>query len=564
MAKVETWANIVSSYVDGVMDERIVVGKLVRAAVERYIDDLEHAPTRGFVFDEELATSMIDRFPIMLKHTTSTYAGRPFEPYPFQAFFLWQLFGWRKKSDGMRRFRDAFYSVARGNGKSPFAAAILVVLFVADMPREANSECYCLATKRDQAKIVYRDCRAYIESNDALSEYCTVYQNHLQLPDGSRLEPLASDSNNTDGLRIHGVVRDELHAWREQHRELQEKVDTAMGKRPQPLSITITTAGNDESDLWHEAYSFSSDVALRNIVADSHLSLIYESDEDDDPLDEALWPKANPMLEHGVVKIDYLRDEAAKAKDRPERLLAFKRYHTNRFVASATKVISHELWQMGASDLPELAGKVCFGGLDWGYRDDLAALARVFPIEYTTDEGETVRKYALDVDVWVPRYGKRDLHREPWAGWVERGLLRVTEGDTTDIHAIYSRLQQCARMYDVRSVAFDPHGLPEFAVRAEEMGIETYGFQQNYAKYNGPLLELLRSLTEGRIMHGNNELLGWCARNLAAKTNDAGHMMPSKSRSQDKIDPIVAALMALSEALYFSESTYENVAPGFI
>lgn len=558
------WDSLVEKYVDDVLDNRIVTGQLTRAAVTRYVDDLSHASSRGYYFDAVRASEMLDRFPIMLKHTTSDYAGKPFVPYPFQAFFLWQLFGWLKQSDGKRRFRDAFFSVARGNGKSPFAAAILCVIYVADIPTEVNAECYCLATKKDQARIVYRDVQRYIEKNPDLLDLVSVYRSHLELPDGSRLEPLASDSMNTDGLRIHGVVRDELHAWRDQHRELQEKVDTAMGKRPQPLSITITTAGNDESDLWNEAYSFSSDVARQNIQADSHLSLIYEIDEDDDPLDESVWAKANPMLEHGVVKINYLRDEAAKAKDRPERLLAFKRYHCNRYVASSTKIISHELWQAGATDPPELAGRLCFGGLDWGYRDDLAAFARVFPIESTDDDGNQIRHYACTCDVWVPKYGRRDLQREPWAGWISRGLLRVTDGDTTDIQSIYSRLSECARMYDLRSVAYDPHGLPEFAVRADEIGIETYGFQQSYSKYNGPLLELLRALKEGRIMHGNNELLGWCARNLVAKTNDAGHMMPSKSRSQDKIDPIVALVMALSEALYWSESSYESIAPGFI
>lgn len=542
---------------------KITAGKAVIAAVQRYRSDLETAGDRGWIFDTQIANDTLDGWPLLFQHTTGEYAGTPFIPYPFQAFLLWNVFGWRSKETGFRRFRDVFFSVARGNGKSPFGASILLNLFAADIPIESRSECYCVATMRDQAKIVFGECARFVERNKALQPLISVYKHELKIhSDDSILRPLASDSKNLDGLVIHGVIRDELHAWRPQHREMLEKLDTAMGKRRQPLAVTITTAGNDESEIWDEAYQFSSAVATQALEADTHFSLIYEIDEDDNPLDPAVWAKANPMLEFGVVKQGYLDSAAKKAQNAPEGLLSFKRYHGNRYVSSATKVISREAWALGNEPLPPLDGQRCYIGFDWGWRDDLAALARVFPLDEVKVGDQYRRRYAIECDAWVPRECKRDLQREPWASWIRSGLLRVTEGDTTDVDAIYEHTHRLTKRYEIGSVAFDPNNAREFSTRcANDWGLQTFPFLQAAKKYNEPLREFLAALREGRIIHGGNQLLGWCAQNLTVKEDEAGYWMPSKRRSRDKIDPIVAVLMALSECMFAdrpSRSVYED------
>jgi len=565
IAKLSKHETSVNEYVAGVLDGAIVSGQLVRDACQRHLDDLANAEELGIYFDTNAANQACDFFPV-LQHTDGQYAGHPFDLYPWQCFVVWNLFGWKRKSDGSRRFRSTYISVARGNGKSPFAAALILLLFGFDVPIEARAECYTAATKREQAKIVFDQAKRYVERWGKSGEkYIQVLKTNLNIPaNGSKLEPLGSDSKNTDGLVIHGVVLDELHAWREQHRELYEKLETAMGKRRQPMMITITTAGSEESDLWAEQYDFSRNVVDRSSTIDAtdHFAFIAQIDEKDDPLDESVWPKANPMLEYGVVKIDHLRSMADKAKGSPQTRLSFQRYHTNRMAVSFSKAISPEDWAQGNSPLPDLAGLECYAGFDMGYTDDLSAFCYVFPLDIVDVDGIPKYKYAIDPDIWVPKGTNRDLTREPWRGWVNQGLIKVCDAAGHDPYYAQEAFKRRTKRHRVKSLAFDPMNFKDTATRmANEFGVPLYEFHQTAAKYHEPTQEFLRAVRQGRVIHGGNPVLAWCAQNLVVVDNAMDHTKPSKKRSQDKIDPLVAAIMALSECMFaerVKKSKYED------
>lgn len=539
----------VQAYIDGVLDGSIVAGKLVRACVERHQDDLVHGAGRGLHFDAEAASGAIEFF-YCLNHSTGEWVGQPFAPYPWQKFLLWVLFGW-KRSDGTRRFRDAFISIGRGNGKSPLGAGIGLLLFACDQPVEARAEVYTAATKKDQARIVFDEARRMVDGSQFLREYITTLRSNMHIvANGSKMEPLGSDSKNVDGLVIHGLIRDELHAWREQHRELYEKLETAMGKRRQPLAVTVTTAGDEESEIWETQYDFSVKVVTQAIVADEHFSFIAEVDKEDDIYDEANWPKANPMLEHGVVKIDHLRSMAAKSRAMPEVELEFRRYHCNQQTTSFAKVITPEMWATGNEPLPDIKGQSCFAGFDWGWRDDLAGFGLLFPLDQVEVNGETMRRYAVTCKAWIPEGGKRDLTREPWAGWIRDGWLIKTQGNTTDTDSVYLGLEEAQREYMIRKLAVDGNNCREFSTRAtNQYGIETYEFFQSCKRYNEPMRKFLDCVRHGLLVHGGNPLLAWCALNLVAKSDAQDYMMPAKKNSLDKIDPIVALIMAFGLAV---------------
>lgn len=553
--------ELVAQYIDDVLKRRRAAGQLEVAAVKRHLRDLKRARKRGFRFDEELANQACDFFPL-LKHTTGQYAGQPFELMPFQRFIVWCLFGWVRISDGMRRFRQAFISLARGNGKSPFAAAIMLLLFAFDSPVEARAECYTAATKKAQAKIVFNDVKRYINQNPDLKRLIDVRAGRLIVPfNDSTLEPLGQDSQNTDGLIPHAISADELHAWQDRHRDLWEKLITALGKRRQPLLLVITTAGDDESELWEEQYDINVQIVdqASPVEADDRFVFICQIDDDDDPLAEKNWPKANPMLEFGVVKIDHLRSEAALARVDPRRRNAFTRYHGNRKVTAATKLITRKLWALGAGELPDLTDRIAHGGLDWGWKDDLAALALAFPLDAVEVDGEFRRRYAITVDAWCPEDSDRDLSQEPWATWIDEGWLTVTAGNTTDTAAIYARVAELVERYAIRSIAMDPNNCREFGSRVEpEFGIAPFWFGQTHGKYNEPTRELVTGLRQRRIHHGDNPLLAWSAQNVIGSEDSRGYIRPDKKRSKDKIDPFCAAVMALSECLFA-----EREAPGF-
>lgn len=567
-----TYQPDIDRYCDGVLSGEIVAGKLVRYAVERYLRDVEMGHERGLWFDDDAATRNVNFFHRVISHTKGEYAGQPFELREFQKFIQWNLFGWKRESaDGneRRRFRKAFLSFARGNGKSPLAAGNINYLAWADEPVVPRAECYCVATKEAQAKIGWTEAKCQIEacrSPKLRKAVRRMTRNMHSLSTWAKLEPLGSDSDGSDGLIVHGLMLDELHAWREHHRGLKEKLETSM-KGEQPMCIIVTTAGDERSQLWIEEYEWAVNILTPNTGVDDDdlFAFIAEVDADApcgecdgsgceackesgrmavDPLDERYWPMANPMLNEArsPIKLDQLRSMAKKARTRPEVLNAFRRYHANQRVTSISKFLTLEQWAKGNRSLPEFSSRECCLGMDWGWKDDLASLAAVFQV------GE---EYAIKVWSWIPRDGPRDLSAEPWRAWVETGVVRVTDGDMTDPEAMYrvvedEILPECS----VVSAAFDQHAAMEFGIKCQGWGIKEYAFTQSQKKYNEPMREFSRLLSEGRIIHGGNPLLAWCVGHLTTKSDAWGYIMPNKDARKEKIDPLCAMFMAFSECKY--------------
>ena len=487
----------VEAYIEGVISREITTGKLVRQAVERHLKDLKKSKRKAcpYRFDWEVANHAIAFFPL-LKHTTGEFQGRPFDLMPWQKFLVAAIFGWRRKDDGLRRYRQAFLSIGRGNGKSPFGAALALKLWCADHPIEARAEVYTAATRKKQARIVWDEARRYVQRIPSLKKRVETYDSSLGTrmvltSNESILEVLEYSPNGHDGQVTHGYVVDELHAFREQHRLLLDNLKTSMAKRRQPLGIYITTAGGEESVLWAAEYDYAQKVVAGLVEADDYFALIYQLDEDDDLQDEANWPKANPNLDVSV-KREGLRSISEKAKVDPETRRIFRRYHCNLKTSSLTKAIPEELWAKGNWPLPALAGRPCHGGLDIGWRDDLAALVLTFSID---EDGEKL--YAVKCKCWIPRGCKRDLALAPWAGWIDQGLLEVTDGDVTDPDAIYAEVERAAKHYELRTLAFDPNNARAIGVHLENtLGLVTFPFFQTARKYNEPIRESLRASTK--------------------------------------------------------------------
>lgn len=570
MAKTKTNAQLVKAYMTAVTKGRVVVGDRERWAVERHLSDLKNAKIKGLRFDEDLASAACDFFPL-LKHTTGEYAGQPFELMPFQRFIIWSIFGWLNARTGVRRFTQAFVSMARGNGKSPFAAAIVLLMFCFDCPIEQRAECYTAATKKKQSKIVFDEVRRFVEQSPQLRRLIRVMASRLVIPStDSTLEPLGQDSENMDGLVPHVISADELHAWQNRHRELWDKLLTSLTKRTQPLLLVITTAGSDDSEIWEEEYDLACQVVDPSVPleVDKLFVFIAQIDDDDDPFDEAVWQKANPLLGVGVVKIDALRSLASQARVDPRKKNTLTRYHCNQKTTSLTKYMTPEIWQLGSDDLPDLEGLPCHAGFDWGWRDDLAAIALVFPLDTIEvvgedEEGnatvETRRRFAAFAKCWIPSECPRNLAEEPWAGWINSGQLAVAGSNCTDTAAIYRDYADLAKRYDIRTIAMDPNNCREFGTRVEaEHGTTAFWFGQSFGRYNEPMRELKLALQEGRFIHGNAGLLGWAMLNVVAEEDSREYTRPAKKRSKDKIDPACSLLMATSECL-FAEQTKPSI-----
>jgi phage terminase large subunit-like protein len=583
----------VAEYVDGVTSGRIVTGRLARLAVWRYLDDLEKAPKRGFRFDAKCAEEFLD-FSELCCHTQGEWAGRPFISEPWQKFIDWNLFGWRRE-DGTRRFRKDYEELARKQGKTTRCGPKCFYLSIMDNPLEEGAQGYCVATKEDQAKLLFDEIKRCINRSPGLKNYCNVFQRRIVFPSTqSYMQVLGSDSDSQDGFNPHFIVRDELHAWQEKHRGLKEKLETGFGARRQPLTITITTAGDDRSTIWQEEHDYAvrvlESVISGEIIDDSLFAFIAAIDVHptpcfrclgpecawcggtgqvpaDDHFDESVWIKANPNL--GVsVKLDRLKEAANEAKNKPSALNQFLRYHCNVRVASTEKAVHPENWAACKGDLSDWSTARVHGGVDLGRSNDMAGVALVAAFDEVDDDGKKFTRYEVRGRAWTCEDRDEDVRTDQIARWIRSGDLEESSDDQVSFTDINDWIVAQTALHGVRTWAFDPITASGPMQRLqEEHGITTFKFTQSPYHYNEVTKLLCERLTtqkhivNGRevrgITHDGDPVLSWMVLNLIVKRNSRDEWMPDKGSSPQKIDLAVALLMALSECI-FSETVPDS------
>lgn len=550
-------AQQISKYVNDVVSGKRVAGELQRLACERYLKDIQAAKSKNcpWYFDTNLATVAVQFFPTLLKHSTGEWAGQPFILDIEKAFVVWNLQGFRKRSDGTRRFRDAHIECSRKWGKTTFAAGLCWQLFTLD--GEHRAEVYNCATKRKQSLRCFDEIVRMREQQPAFKSRTNLKASEYSIrkADHGCIEALGCDGGGSDGLFPYVVIFDELHEWKSKaHRDLWAKLRTGSALRSQPLFLVITTAGDDESKLWIEQRKFAVNVLKGDAVADHLFAFILCIDDDDDIFDEDCWPKANPLVfAPGFEQVaDEYRRLAADALHNPIAKRDFERYYCNRRTESVNRAISDALWKLGSGDIPILSGRVVHGAADLGWRDDIAAFGECFPPRAGNDP------FIIRVVGWLPADCHRDLTEHPFPALIQSGKLIITPGNTTDTQSIHRHVDNIREAYNLKSVAIDPANAREFGTQLVAKGITTYEFQQSCRNYNEPMREFLKLLSEGRIIHGNCPLLSWCQQHLMTFANNEGLIRPSKQSSAEKIDPLVAVIMAFAEALFYSTRKESN------
>ncbi len=530
-------------YAHDVISGKITACKWVRLACRRHIDDLERGHERGLWFDEKAAKVAIS-FYSFVHHWKGEWAGKPITLEPWQQFIVWSAFGW-KRADGTRRFRTVYLEVARKNGKTTMVAPMGLFLMTVD--NEPGAEIYTVATKRDQARISHKDATMMVQRSPQLAKILTVFKDNIHNKEsGTKFEPLGRDSNSMDGLNVHGIIADEVHAWKDRH--TWDVLETATGSRRQPLMIAITTAGYDRKSLCYQLHDYSEKVASGVVEDDSFFGLIYTLDEGDDWEDETNWIKANPNL--GVSKnIDDMRRLAARSKEMPGQLNAFLRLHLNLWTQAASRWISHEMWDRCGSipmiDPIDLLGRRCYGALDLSSTIDITAWVLIFPPIHEKEPFWVIPRF------WIPEESmtlrsKRD--RVPYLAWSRAGLVDVTPGSSVDYDWIEAQILEAAAAYDLVECAFDPWNATSVSNHLIDEGIEMVEFRQGYVSMNPAMKALEVAIANQTIAHGNNPVLTWMIDNLVARQDPAGNLKPDKEKSIEKIDGIVALLMAYYRA----------------
>jgi phage terminase large subunit-like protein len=531
------------------------------------------SPDGRYYFDQKKADNAADFFPEMLAHHKGEFAGTPFDLLAYQEFLIIRpLFGWLRK-DGLRRFRKVFLAVPKGNGKSPLCAGIGLYLAFSD--GEMGAEVYAAAADRDQAAIVFDTAKVMVEANPALAESCNVYRRVIEVPGThSYYRVLSADARTKHGPNIHGLVLDEFHA--QPNRDLYEVLDRGTVKRRQPVTLLVTTAGDDDESICAEEWEYARNVMSGSKPDDTYLPVIFEAGKDDDWQAEATWRRVNPG--YGVtVKADALATAAQAAANEPRKRNDFLRYHMNRWVNQATRWIPVEWWDACPATLPDnLAELRVFGGLDMAQKIDLTAFVLCFvipqdaPLEVRavgTDENQEPAERTLSLNYsialvphfWIPEetmaeHEKND--RVPYSEWEQRGLVTVTEGTTIDydriirditgpITATYPKLKGS-------QIGFDPAFATDIAQKLQGAGYTMVEVLQNYQRFSEPSMVFEALVKSRRVYHGGHRVLRNHVENVAVKQDDAGRIRPVKPRQKKKskhIDGVVSSIMGLSRAI---------------
>lgn len=514
----------------------------------------EVAVSHGCWFDLAAGKRVVEFFERFLRHSKGEWAGQPFQLLKWQRDeVILPLFGWMR-ADGTRRYRTAYIEIPKKNGKSTLAAGISLYGLIAD--GEEGAEVYPAAASRDQASIVYREAANMVKSSAELARVITLTESTKHMLFGrtkSIYKALSADAGTNEGLNISHLIMDEMHA---QPNDLFWNALMYGGAaRRQPLKVIITTAGVDQESLCHEYHEKAMQIIEGVQEDDSFFAYVKTAEwamlragKDEEKRqnvwkDEAVWYEANPGLGY-TISLESFREDFQAALASPRLQNAFKRYRLNIWTEQEERWLDMDHWAVCGEPLDEdaLIGQPCYAGLDLASVSDLCALVLEFPTM-----GHAVLPF-----FWVPREAvnarieKGDFTFEQWE---KAGLLRVTEGNVTDYDVIRSDINDLAERFDMRKIAIDRWNATQITTQLQGDGFELVGFGQGFASMSAPSKELEKLVNGHGLRHGGHPVLAWCARNVTTAEDAAGNIKPVKTKGQNKIDGIVALIMALGLAI---------------
>ena len=487
-----------------------------------------------------------------LVHTKGEWAGKPFHLLNWQRDLVVKLFG-TLRPDGYRQYNTVYVEIPKKNGKSELAAAIALLLEFAD--GEAGAEIYSAASDRDQASIVFNVAIAMIRKSAALTKRCKIIESTKRIihNNGNVYRVLSAESRSKHGFNSHGIIFDELHA--QPNRDLFDVLTQGAGDaRKQPVFFYITTAGYDRHSICWEVHEYARKVRDGILEDPTFLPVIYSADEKEDWTDPKVWAGCNPSLGE-ILDIKKIDEHCKRAQESPALENTFRRLRLDQWVKQENRYIPMKHWSECGEKFDEsmLRGKVCCAGLDLASTIDIAALVLAFDIEDII--------YLLPF-FWVPgenieKRAKTD--KVPYDVWVREQYIKATPGNVIDYATIRYDMNELSKVYEIKEVAFDRWGAVEMSQNLTEDGFTMIDFGQGYKSMSPPTKELLKVVLGHTIRHNNNPVLQWMADNFVVGVDPAENVKPLKDKSTERIDGIVATIMALARlVLKEAPSVYED------
>jgi phage terminase large subunit-like protein len=551
---IEPW----DQYVKDVIAGRILSCRKTRLACERHIRDMKRAkadPSFPYVFKAQEVRKVLKFFDFV-KTSEGQFAGKKVELQGWQLFILAMLFGWRRKLDGLRRFRDAFVICGKKSGKSFFMAALALFMLL----EEPSAQVYSISNAKDQASLSYRYASDIVKASEDLREIFRPWKAQIESSFNGRsgvYRPLAADASTADGKNASFLICDE-YAFAPSAKLLQA-LKSGMIARQQPLTAIITTAGGSKSGPCYELYQYTDKILEGIVENDTLFACVWELDTGDDWHDIEVYPKAMPSL--GVtVSRETMLEKIALAESIYDEEIELRTKLLGEWVDAGGKAwLDSSIWSRNqqAFDVDTLAGKTCAIGVDLSRTRDLTGVSLYFPPD------EDFPRYRALHWAFIPENALRKKQQEEhvqFVRWVEQGRIIATPGDFVDHDYVVQRIVEAGQRFEVRAVLFDP-ALAQFVdKRLIDEGFLTIQVRQGIAHFSPLAKAWERDAMRGAIADPN-PVMAWCLSNAEVRPDVNGNIKPMGDHRLRKIDLVISSIMAhhgLSLELEDTDSVYNT------
>lgn len=510
-----------------------------------------------YYFDAEAAERPVRFIETFCVHYQGRHAGKPFLLEPWQKQIIRDLFGWKRRSDGRRRFKRAYIEIAKGSGKSPLAAAIGLYALCGDgVP---GAEVYACATETKQADIVFSHAKEMARRSPRLRNALFVRKYAIaHHKSSSTFQVLSGDPYGKHGIKPTLIIFDELHE--QQTRDLWDALASAAIKRENCLMMAITNAGVDRESICYEQRRHAERVLRGESEDETFYPVLYNAPEDADWTIPASWRLANPSLGTTIL-VEDLQTECTAAIEEPALQPRFRRFYLSQWVQAATRWLDHDVWKRNAREIDEakLLGRKCIVGVDASRYYDMTAVVAVFLA--TPEEPACILPRFFMPRPTVERRTRAES--TPFQQWAEQRLIDQVDGPAIDDDTIVGAVQEMADRFQVLEVAFDPKSMTGSVQRMEAQGMVTVPVGQGF-NLSDAAKAFHRRLLEGRMHHPGNAVLDWCAANVEVMSDREDHIRLVKPQDRTKnIDGISAAVTAMKRAALL-ESAAPEPTPQFV
>jgi phage terminase large subunit-like protein len=494
-----------------------------------------------------------------LRHIEGDTAGELFVLEPWERAIIACTFGWKRhdlKGRVVRRYREVFLYIPRGNGKTPLSAGMANAVFFIEKDR--GKQVYCAAGDTEQANLLYRHAKGMVNQEPILSDRVQIYESYRSMVMGddraSVFRVLSAEGETKHGMNPSAFFIDELHT--QPNAVLVDALRTAMGKlsRTQPLAVYATTADFDRKSVCNLMHARACKIRDGEVKDSTFLPIIYEADRAADWTDEALWEKVNPNIDVTVSRA-YLRTKCQEALEFPETENEFRRLHLCMKVEQQFRWMPMTAWDKcdGPVDTESLKLRPCFAGLDLASKHDSTALVLIWPA-YRSDPICYVAPY-----FWIPENEAERRYRRdtvPFPQWGREGFFELIPGNVIDYNPVIERIKALRAMFGFKHLGFDAWDATHVSNELTKDNIDVMPMRQGAKTLSGPMKEVKRLVVGQLMAHAGNPPLRWQASNVVAEIDKNENVTPHKEKSPEQIDGIVALIMAMGVAMEFgSEKT---------